>query len=447
MLSKLMAAGSRRDRGMATQGQSLHFDVFTLDLSRYVVLRGEEELPLRPKAFDMLRYLAEHAGRVVTKDELFEAVWGGAVRSDDTLVQCVKHIRQTLGERGHHVIKAVPRRGYMFIAQLSRPTARPDDTVEDEQKAAPASRRAAGSGWHRAYALAAALIPTAGIAAWILWGRPEVLPPHAQASHYAILARAILDQEHSAKANKEALALLDKALGTDPNSVNALLTYARVMLADITDGWSPRDERKLRLKQAETAIERAIALDPKQARAYHLRGFLWRVRGDPDRAIAEYQRTLALEPNHAWAHADMGRSKIDVGRSDEAIGDIEMAIQLNPNEPRLFNWYYWAGMAAVHAGMSDRALEWLAKQREPNKLFDRFAGPWLAVAYADVGREEEGRSLIAAHLERVPSFTLATFTHDFPHRNRAVADQRVRIAAVLRRLGVPESQKQAHLPE
>ena len=428
---------------MLTRGQTLHFDVFTLDLSRYVVLRGEEELPLRPKAFDMLRYLAEHSGRVVTKDELFEVIWGGAVRSDDTLVQCVKHIRQVLGDRSHRVIKAVPRRGYMFTAEIIgsaplRAVTSPDVVGEGKQQTMWARLGAAGSAWNSTYLLLAALVLSSGIAVWALWARPAAEhPPHAQASHYAILARSILDHEHSAKANKEALALLDKALALDPNSINTLLTYARVMLADITDGWSPRDERQLRIKQAETAIERAIALDPNQARAYHLRGFLWRARGDPDRAIAEFQRTLVLDPNDAWAHADMGRSKIDIGRADEALGHIETAIRLSPNEPRLFNWYYWAGMAAVHAADSDRALEWLLKWREPNKLFDRFAAPWLAVAYADVGREDEGRILLAAHLQRVPNYTLATFIHDFPHRNPIVAEQRQRIAEVLQRLGVP----------
>jgi tetratricopeptide (TPR) repeat protein len=213
----------------------------------------------------------------------------------------------------------------------------------------------------------------AGTGGWALWNRPAAQRfPHSQAGHYAILGRALLDHEHSAKANKEALALFDKALALDPNSVPALLGYARVMVVHVTDGWAPRDEHPARLNQAEAAIERAIKLDPTHAGAHHLRGFLWRVRGDPDRSLAALQHTLTLDPGKSWTHAELGRTKIDVGRADEAINHIETAIRINPTEPRLFNWYYWAGMAAVHAGKSETALQWLLKWREPNQLYYRF---------------------------------------------------------------------------
>jgi DNA-binding winged helix-turn-helix (wHTH) protein len=49
---------------------------------------------LRPQAFAVLRYLAEHAGRLVTKDELMDALWAGRIVTDDNLVQCVHEIRR-----------------------------------------------------------------------------------------------------------------------------------------------------------------------------------------------------------------------------------------------------------------------------------------------------------------------------------------------------------------
>ena len=66
---------------------------------------------------------------------------------------------------------------------------------------------------------------------------------------------------------------------------------------------------------------------------------------------------------------------------------IETAIRLAPTEPRLLNWLYWAGMAAVHADRSETAIQWFQKWREPDQPYERFVAPWLAVAYADVGRE------------------------------------------------------------
>lgn len=60
---------------------------------------------------------------------------------------------------------------------------------------------------------------------------------------------------------------------------------------------------------------------------------------------------------------------------------------------------------------------WRSNGREPNRLFDRFAAPWLAVAYADVGGEEQARE----HLARVPGFTMAAFRRAFPAINPTVA--------------------------
>jgi tetratricopeptide (TPR) repeat protein len=277
------------------------------------------------------------------------------------------------------------------------------------------------------------------IGAWAVWARttPEVAP-HQQAAHYAVLGRAVLDREHTARANKEALVLFDKALALDPNSTLALLGYARVMLVDVTDGWAPPEEHAARLSQAEVAIERTIKLDPKHARAYLQRGFLWRARADPGRALAAFQDALALDPHYAWAHAEAGRTKIELGRSDEAIKDMEIAIRLAPTEPRLFNWYYWLGMAAVHAGKSDVAIDWLLKVRREDPLYYRLAMPWLAIAYADVDREEEARALMAEYLVRNPSYGMAGWRKAFPNHTPSVAKQRHRMGQVLERLGVPD---------
>ena len=88
----------------------LRFEHYTLDLARCALLRGEQEIRLRPKAFDALRYLAERPGRVVTKDELHKAIWPGIVVTDDSLVQSVKFIRDALGDDSDRIIKTVPRR-------------------------------------------------------------------------------------------------------------------------------------------------------------------------------------------------------------------------------------------------------------------------------------------------------------------------------------------------
>lgn len=97
----------------------LCFSGYALDLQRCAVLRGGRELQLRPKSFDVLRYLAEHAGQLVPKEELIRATWPDVFVSDDSLVQCIKDIREALSDDAHEIVRTVPRRGYLFAAELT----------------------------------------------------------------------------------------------------------------------------------------------------------------------------------------------------------------------------------------------------------------------------------------------------------------------------------------
>jgi adenylate cyclase len=103
----------------ATQAQRvLHFEGFTLDPSRACLSRDGVEVRLRPKAFDLLRFLAERPGRLVTKDEIGAAVWPNVVVTDDSLVQCVRDVRGALGDDRQRIVRTVLRRGYLFAAEV-----------------------------------------------------------------------------------------------------------------------------------------------------------------------------------------------------------------------------------------------------------------------------------------------------------------------------------------
>jgi TolB-like protein/cytochrome c-type biogenesis protein CcmH/NrfG len=97
----------------------LKFDRFELDLTRGCVRMDGCELDLRPMAFRVLCHLAGHAGRLVAKEELQRAVWNRVVVSDDSLVQCIRQLRQALGDDQHRLIKTVARRGYLLDVQVS----------------------------------------------------------------------------------------------------------------------------------------------------------------------------------------------------------------------------------------------------------------------------------------------------------------------------------------
>jgi len=97
----------------------LRFDRFTLDLERGCLRAGDQDIELRPKTFEVLRYLAGNAGRLVPKQEFYDSVWPNVTVCDDSLVQCIRELRQKLGDDDRRLIKTMSRRGYLLDAAVS----------------------------------------------------------------------------------------------------------------------------------------------------------------------------------------------------------------------------------------------------------------------------------------------------------------------------------------
>ncbi len=110
---------------------TLCFDGWTLDLERGALMHGDRTVDLRPKSFDVLRYLAQNPGRLATKDEIIRAVWANIVVTDESLAQCISDVRQALCDQTQRIIKTVPRRGYRFDAALTTASAPKVRTVAD----------------------------------------------------------------------------------------------------------------------------------------------------------------------------------------------------------------------------------------------------------------------------------------------------------------------------
>lgn len=91
---------------------------FMLDTARGCLRLGGQDIELRPKTFEVLRHLANNAGRLVLKHELYEAVWPNVAVTDDSLVQCIRELREKLGDADHSLIKTVHRRGYRLDVSI-----------------------------------------------------------------------------------------------------------------------------------------------------------------------------------------------------------------------------------------------------------------------------------------------------------------------------------------
>lgn len=99
---------------------SYHFREFTLDLTRGCVFKAGEEIKLRPKVYEALKYLVKNPGRLIAKQELIQAVWPDSFVTDDSLVQCTLELRRALDDRDQQLLKTVPRRGYLFAVEVTQ---------------------------------------------------------------------------------------------------------------------------------------------------------------------------------------------------------------------------------------------------------------------------------------------------------------------------------------
>lgn len=102
-------------------GRVLSFPPFHLDVDKEQLRRDDTVIPLRPKAFAVLRYLAEHTDRLVIREEVVQAVWKDTKVSEGVLRGCLREIRQALGDsvEAPRFIETVGRQGWRFIAPLN----------------------------------------------------------------------------------------------------------------------------------------------------------------------------------------------------------------------------------------------------------------------------------------------------------------------------------------
>src|ERR1700733_4126068 len=122
---------------------SYGFGPFRLDPWRRELTRDGEPVPLTPTLFDTLLYLVENPGRVVTKEELLDAVWPGRLVEESNLTQTIYSLRRALNVTGDadRIIVTAPGRGYRFTG-----TPRPDHGPAATAEAAGPERPATPTG-------------------------------------------------------------------------------------------------------------------------------------------------------------------------------------------------------------------------------------------------------------------------------------------------------------
>ena len=114
------------------------FRSFRLDPVNQCLWHGEQRVTLAPKAFDVLRYLVEHPARLVTQDELLDALWPETYVNPELIKKYILGIRKVLGDQHDNpvYIETLPKRGYQFIAPVTdrvaeHPRDLPSDTISN----------------------------------------------------------------------------------------------------------------------------------------------------------------------------------------------------------------------------------------------------------------------------------------------------------------------------
>jgi DNA-binding winged helix-turn-helix (wHTH) protein len=105
------------------------FGELAVDTLRAEVRLAGKAVRLRRQSFDVLVHLLQRSHRIVSKDELLNAVWGNKVVTDGSLKHCLMEIRAAIGDREHEVIRTVARRGYILEATVTKESVAADSKM------------------------------------------------------------------------------------------------------------------------------------------------------------------------------------------------------------------------------------------------------------------------------------------------------------------------------
>ena len=121
---------------------SLGFEDIAIDVERRELTRAGDAVHVEPQVFDLLVYLVRNRDRVVSKDDLIDAVWGGRIVSESTLTSRINAARRAVGDSGEaqRLIRTIARKGFRFVGEVQGAMAPEGAASAPEEAAAPLPR-------------------------------------------------------------------------------------------------------------------------------------------------------------------------------------------------------------------------------------------------------------------------------------------------------------------
>jgi DNA-binding winged helix-turn-helix (wHTH) protein/tetratricopeptide (TPR) repeat protein len=429
---------------------SYKFGPFVVDGGAYRLTREGASIPLSPKIIDLLLFLAARPSVLVSKDELFRALWPDVAVTDNALTQAVSELRQALGDDAANpqFIQTVARRGYRFISAVEAVVAPSSQPVPLPPPLQPPP------------APSIAVLDFDNVSGdasltWLSSGIAETITNDLRTATPRIIDRVLVTQA-LAQSGRD-LAALRQTLGIDRAVVGSfqragdrLRITARII--DVASGECLADAK------ADGPIDQVFDLQdrvvtqfidalgagrpgPGDRRHYRETSSLeayqafteGRVRLESldaslvPGAVADFERAIALDPRYGAAHVGLGNARFwqyemsrarnhpDGALLARAIDHVRKAIEL---ERDLADGYATLAFLLVSAG---RSAEALAAARRAVALEPGYWGNQFRLAHAAWG--EERLQAIARSMELYPDFPFAHFEAAMVHIARGTLDR------------------------
>jgi DNA-binding winged helix-turn-helix (wHTH) protein/Tfp pilus assembly protein PilF len=381
----------------ALEDQVFTFGEFTLAPKERLFLRGQQPVPLTPKAFDILVALVRRSGHLVTKDDLLREVWPGTFVEEVNLTVHISGLRKALdrGAKGASMIETVPTHGYRFVAAVTTATAE----IVLRKLLEPGSRELGRQPTNNADAYRAYLHGRHE------WNRRSKDSLRRGIEHFQ---RAV-DIDWRFAAAYSGLADCYAALG--------YLSFA-----------SPSEA----FPAARQNAEKALTLDASLAEPHASLGFVklyfeWDWSG----AEAEFRRAIALDPDYAATHQWYSVYLLAAGRTAEAFREIQLARQRDHlsvpiNSDLGFHYYY--------TGQYEEALKQLTFVLELDEDFPP-AHLWLGRTYQELGRVEDALAEFRRVETSLPEWPVSMAARGFVAGAAGRPDEARETLAELERLG------------
>lgn len=349
------------------------FGRFRLDAERLLLEMGGESVPLGPKVVETLLVLVRHAGTLVTKDELMDALWPDGFVEEANLTQNVYLLRRTLRAHGlEPAIETLARRGYRFVAPVAPESSPAGPTAVVRRRIAAAL--AAGL-------LLFALPGAASNAARARPVSPEVARLYGMGRYYWNL-RTVAGLRRS-------VTYFDQVVEHDPNSAlgYAGLADAYTELVDYVCDGKPCPAVAAKAQRYARA---AVARDPSSAAAHTSLAMTLRLFARDDAASdAEFERAIALDPADALAHEWYGNALLARGETKRARHELELAVGLQPVATATYGWL------ARNAYYDHRFAQAIAYAREALALDPRRIESLVILGLSHEQSGDAGRAIAA----------------------------------------------------